>query len=136
MKLKIHSTSNALYLDNRVNQYDLLEILGTGSTATVYLAKDNLKNINVAIKHFKRKRSSLASFRNEIAIFKKLHHPNLIKLFEVLQTEDKNLNLFMVFELCKGGPITSLSLPLDLDYSRDIFIQIVYGVEYRLPLLI
>ena len=41
-----------------------------------------------------KKNDSLAPLKKEIAILKKLDHPNIIKLYEVLEAE-KNDSIFM-----------------------------------------
>ena len=41
-------------------------------------------------------------FDGEIAILKKLDHPNIIKIYE---TFEENKNYFLVTELCKGGEL-------------------------------
>ena len=42
------------------------------------------------------------SFKYEINILKKLDHPNIIKLYEIF--EDNN-RYYLVTELCKGGEL-------------------------------
>ncbi|KAI9104836.1 kinase-like domain-containing protein [Phlyctochytrium arcticum] len=72
--------------------------------------------------------------RGEIAIFKKLNHDNLIRLYEVLDDPDQD-SLYMVFEICSKGPIMEIrqdepTTPLSEEVSRDIFRQLVLGIEY------
>ncbi|GCB69758.1 hypothetical protein scyTo_0010617, partial [Scyliorhinus torazame] len=67
----------------------------------------------------------------EIAILKKLDHPNIVKLVEVLDdsTEDQ---LHMVFELMSKGPV--MEVPTDNLFSEEqayfYFRDIILGIEY------
>jgi calcium-dependent protein kinase len=44
----------------------------------------------------------MGAFKDEIALLKKLDHPNILKLYEIY--EDKQ-RFFVVTELCKGGEL-------------------------------
>ncbi|KAE8267848.1 hypothetical protein A4X09_0g4495 [Tilletia walkeri] len=72
--------------------------------------------------------------RHEIAILKKLNHPNVVKLYEVLDDPSQD-SLYMVFESCQDGPIIEVHIheqaePLDEDAAREYFAQILLGIEY------
>jgi serine/threonine protein kinase len=72
--------------------------------------------------------------RTEIAILKKLDHPNVVKLYEVLDDPTHD-SLFMVFELCEKGCILDLNMrgqvtPLSIESTRHYFQQLVLGIEY------
>lgn len=90
---------------------------------------------------------------SEVAIMKKLDHPNVVKLFEVLDVQQDD-SLFMsksaflrlkcspmaksvslVVELCRKGPIMSISMgqavePMDEDTARNFFRQMILAIEY------
>lgn len=75
--------------------------------------------------------------REEIAIMKKLNHPNLVQLIEVLDdpTED---SLYMVLEMCKKGVIMKVGLderadPYDEENCRCWFRDLILGIEYCEP---
>ena len=79
--------------------------------------------------------SSLDLIRQEIAIMKKLDHPNVVSLIEVLDdpTED---SLYMVLEMCKKGVVMKVGLdepadPYDDETCRTWFRDMVLGMEYR-----
>ncbi|RMZ76129.1 hypothetical protein DV738_g5132, partial [Chaetothyriales sp. CBS 135597] len=72
--------------------------------------------------------------KEEIAIMKKLHHPNLVSLIEVLDdpTED---SLYMVMEMCKKGVVMRVGLeeradPYPEDTCRYWFRDLILGIEY------
>ncbi|KAJ3157849.1 hypothetical protein HDU89_000228 [Geranomyces variabilis] len=72
--------------------------------------------------------------RGEMAILKKLDHPNVVRLYEVLDDPDQD-SLYMVFELCEKGSIMDVSQdrpisPLDQQEARRIFRQMILGIEY------
>ncbi|KAG0005124.1 hypothetical protein BGZ80_010806 [Entomortierella chlamydospora] len=79
--------------------------------------------------------SPLDLIRGEVAILKKLHHPNIVKLYEVLDVANDD-SMYMVFEYCEKGVLMPVSLTesyanLFSDAEcRDIFQQIVLGIEY------
>ncbi|KAI9296814.1 kinase-like protein [Neoconidiobolus thromboides FSU 785] len=72
--------------------------------------------------------------KGEIAIFKKLHHRNVVKLFEVLDAKGDDM-IYMMFEMCSKGPILNVQLNnefehFDLEKSRYYFKELTLGVEY------
>lgn len=74
----------------------------------------------------------LAKVYREIALLKKLDHPNVVKLVEVLDDPDED-NLYLVFELVERGEILQIPTdkPLDEETVRKNFRDVVMGVEYR-----
>lgn len=77
--------------------------LGAGAFGKVIMAKKKNSDIYRAVKVIPkstiRKKSN---FTNEINILKSLDHPNIIKLYETYQDEEK---YYLIFELCKGGEL-------------------------------
>ncbi|KAI8907222.1 kinase-like domain-containing protein [Gorgonomyces haynaldii] len=76
----------------------------------------------------------LDMIKEEIAILKKLNHPNCIKLYEVLDDPTQD-SIFMVIELCQKGTVMSLDTqrdtqPLKPENVRDYFRQLLLGIEY------
>ncbi|KAI8914823.1 kinase-like domain-containing protein [Powellomyces hirtus] len=72
--------------------------------------------------------------RGEIAILKKLDHPNVVRLYEVLDDPNQD-SLYMVFELCEKGAIMDISLDkptvaLPEAEAHRIFRQMILGIEY------
>uniref|UniRef100_A0A8D0E7B6 calcium/calmodulin-dependent protein kinase n=1 Tax=Salvator merianae TaxID=96440 RepID=A0A8D0E7B6_SALMN len=67
----------------------------------------------------------------EIAILKKLDHPNVVKLVEVLDDPSED-HLYMVFELVKKGPVMEVPnlKPLTEDQARFYFQDLIKGIEY------
>ncbi|CAO1635318.1 unnamed protein product [Parajaminaea phylloscopi] len=76
----------------------------------------------------------LELIRKEIAIMKKLDHPNVLALFEALDDPSRD-ELYIVVEYCPDGPVIDVKLheqtePLSESVARDYFIQILLGIEY------
>lgn len=72
--------------------------------------------------------------KGEIAVMKKLDHPNIVKLYEVLDAPEHD-SLYMVFELC-GPAVMDVGLETEgegvgEEKARDIMRQAVLGMEYR-----
>jgi calcium/calmodulin-dependent protein kinase kinase 2 len=79
--------------------------------------------------------NSLNLIRQEIAIMKKLNHPNVVSLIEVLDDPSEDL-LYMVLEMCKKGVVMKVGLgeradPYDMERCRLWFRDMILGVEYR-----
>lgn len=73
--------------------------------------------------------------KEEIAIMKKLNHPNLVSLIEVLDDPEED-SLYMVLEMCKKGVIMKVGLdevadPYDTEICRCWFRDLILGIEYR-----
>lgn len=66
---------------------------------------------------------------------KKLNHPNLVQLIEVLDDPEED-SLFMVLEMCKKGVIMKVGLGDRMQpYSEENcwcwFRDLILGIEYR-----
>lgn len=63
---------------------------------------------------------------------KKLDHPNVVKLTEVLDDPEDD-NLYMVFELLERGEVLEVptETPLDEKAAWTAFRDVILGLEYR-----
>ncbi|KAK4196698.1 putative calcium/calmodulin-dependent protein kinase [Triangularia verruculosa] len=82
----------------------------------------------------KEEQDPLFLIREEIAVMKKLNHPNLVQLIEVLDDPEED-TLYMVLEMCKKGVIMKVGLgeeakPIDEEQCRHWFRDLILGVEY------
>ncbi|CAM9312051.1 unnamed protein product, partial [Ectocarpus fasciculatus] len=142
-----------------VNNYILLDTLGTGSYGEVKLSKDRNTDKLFAVKIFskdflKKKKQGKTTetyeedIRREIAIMKKLLHPNVLRLFEVL--DDPKVNkMYLVLEYMKRGDLLHFLATRDKESDDTkkkakgdsfppvterelwiIFRQVVQGVKY------
>ncbi|KAJ2699706.1 hypothetical protein FB645_005236 [Coemansia sp. IMI 203386] len=73
--------------------------------------------------------------KTELAISKKLKHPNLVRLYEVLNDSEMDV-LYLVMDLCEKGPIQKLDAEqkLSTKFSPEVahkyFTQALMGLEY------
>ncbi|KAH8895063.1 CMKK2 protein [Thozetella sp. PMI_491] len=79
-------------------------------------------------------KDALFLIREEIAIMKKLNHPNLVQLIEVLDDPEED-SLYMVLEMCKKGVIMKVGLdeaadPYPEEDVRCWFRDLILGIEY------
>jgi len=116
----------------QLNQYIMIKDLGRGAHAKVKLGLNKTDNNLYALKiRNERVRVSEAAVRKEIAILKKLSHPHVLKLHEVIDDSMSN-ELILVLEYAPGGPIFTrfnrvpLSEKVLHGYTRDI----VLGLDY------
>ena len=70
---------------------------------------------------------------------KKLNHPNLVQLYEVLDDRDED-SLYMVLEICKNGVVMKVGLgetaePYPEEQCRHWFRDLILGIEYRTRLV-
>lgn len=79
-------------------------------------------------------KDALFLIREEIAIMKKLNHPNLVRLIEVLDDPEED-SLYMVLEMCKKGVVMKVGLnetapPYSKEECRYWFRDLILGIEY------
>ncbi|KAK1827916.1 kinase-like domain-containing protein [Podospora conica] len=91
---------------------------------------------NVRLSSYKAAEASdsLHLIREEIAIMKKLAHPNLVQLIEVLDDPLED-SLYMVLEMCKKGVVMKVGLnetaePYKEEDCRCWFRDLILGIEY------
>ncbi|XP_031264272.1 CBL-interacting serine/threonine-protein kinase 11-like [Pistacia vera] len=127
-EIEHHVPDNALF-----GKYDLGRLLGCGAFAKVYHARDVRTSQSVAIKIINKKKlsnSNLASnIKREISIMRRLNHPNIVKLYEVLATKTK---IYFVMEFVKGGELFAKVAKgrFTEDLSRKYFQQLISAVGY------
>ena len=86
-----------------LDNYDVIKQLGKGGYGKVYEVRNKTTKELRACKHLsKLDIKNLQKFLKEIEILKKLDHPNIIKLYEVFESER---SLYLIMEECKGGEI-------------------------------
>ena len=78
--------------------------------------------------------NSIDLIKEELAIMKKLNHPNLVSLMEVLDDPSED-SLYMVMEMCKKGVVMKVGLeqradPYPEETCRCWFRDLILGIEY------
>ncbi|KAM9363290.1 serine/threonine-protein kinase MARK1 [Symphorus nematophorus] len=116
-----------------VGNYRLLKTIGKGNFAKVKLARHTLTGREVAIKIIDKTQlnpTSLQKLFREVSVMKILNHPNIVKLFEVIETEK---TLYLVMEYASGGEVFDYLVAhgrMKEKEARAKFRQIVSAVEY------
>ena len=90
------------------DRYERLEQLGKGSFSTVYRGRRALTGQFVSLKVIptgKKTPEELSALRGEVAILRRLDHPNIIALLDVLETPTE---LTLVTELAQGELLETL----------------------------
>lgn len=98
------TTAKSLGVPKFVGRYQIIGKLGQGGMGTVYLAKGEGLEREVAIKAMiatPKNLSSLLRFRREIDLLIGLDHPNLIRVFDAERSKDPNL-FYYVMEYIRG----------------------------------
>lgn len=119
--------------DPHIGKYRLIKTIGKGNFAKVKLAKHELIGKEVAIKIIDKtqlNQGSLQKLFREVKIMKCLDHPNIVKLFEVIQTEK---TLYLVMEYASGGEVFDYLVAhgrMKEKEARAKFRQIVSAVQY------
>ncbi|XP_029014032.1 serine/threonine-protein kinase MARK1 isoform X2 [Betta splendens] len=116
-----------------VGNYRLLKTIGKGNFAKVKLARHTLTGRQVAVKIIDKTQlnpTSLQKLFREVRVMKTLKHPNIVKLFEVIETDR---TLYLVMEFASGGEVFDYLVAhgrMKEKEARAKFRQIVSAVEY------
>lgn len=117
------------------HQYRILEQLGKGHFATVYLCVERATGSQYAAKVFERRSgdsqmSNAETLQQEIALLMGVNHPNLLCLKEAF---DENDGVYLVTELAPEGELFNLIVSktkLSESETRCVFVQLFDGLKY------
>ena len=128
--LKINKESFVTINKGDITQhYEIIKKIGEGGYGKIYRVKNKESGDIRAMKQIlKSKIPDIEKFQNEIKILAMVDHPNIVRLFEVIE-DDKYFNL--VQELCTGGELLSkVQCQLKEKEIARIFNQIMSGIAY------
>lgn len=117
-----------------VGNYELFKKLGQGQYGVVYKARHLTTGKEYAIKTVEKKQlmampKALELFNTETSVMKKFDHPNLLHLFELLETGN---NYYMVISYCNHGDLMEYINkhgPLGENDSIYFLMQIMNGFK-------
>ncbi|XP_036210832.1 serine/threonine-protein kinase MARK1 isoform X3 [Myotis myotis] len=128
-----NSITSAADEQPHIGNYRLQKTIGKGNFAKVKLARHVLTGREVAVKIIDKTQlnpTSLQKLFREVRIMKILNHPNIVKLFEVIETEK---TLYLVMEYASGGEVFDYLVAhgrMKEKEARAKFRQIVSAVQY------
>ncbi|XP_059641304.1 CBL-interacting serine/threonine-protein kinase 5-like [Cornus florida] len=114
-------------------KYEMGRLLGQGTFAKVYYAKNIITGESVAIKVINKdmvmKEGMMDQIKREIAVMRLVRHPNIVEMKEVMATKHK---IFFVMEYIKGGELFAKVLKGKLreDSARKYFQQLISAVDF------
>ncbi|KAL0212776.1 hypothetical protein RCL1_006402 [Eukaryota sp. TZLM3-RCL] len=121
--------SRSMKVLSKIGRYVVSRTLGFGAQAVVKLAFDPVENEYRAVKIIKKSNeAAIASVENEVKALSLLNHSNIIKLFNVIESDDF---VFLILELASGGTLSDYftTMPSDEATVRYYFKQIVNALE-------
>jgi len=131
-------TKEDLLMGDKIDNYEILQVLGEGSFGYVAKAKSRLNHKIYAIKQLNfsnaQKKKEIDLVENEVAILKNMEHPLITKYYKSFK-EGNCLYIVMEFmdngdlgELIKGHK--TLNKPIDEERLWNIFIQALTSLEF------
>ncbi|KAL9362628.1 hypothetical protein Peur_045413 [Populus x canadensis] len=119
---------------NKLGKYQVGRTIGEGTFAKVKHAVDTTNGHQVAIKIMDKNMVMQSDLKNqvqrEIRTMKLLHHPNIVRIHEVIGSKTK---IYMVMEYISGGQLAdklSYAKKLNESEARKIFHQLIDAVDY------
>ena len=118
-----------------IQNYRIGKLIGEGGMGNVYLGSHNHIERKVAIKvlnpNLARNPEIRERFKNEAATLSKLHHPNIVELYDYVESPR---GLFLMMEFAEGLPldryIQEITGPVPENKAVPLFDQILQGVAY------
>jgi serine/threonine-protein kinase CHEK2 len=117
------------------SQYRILQQLGKGHFATVYLCVERSTGFKFAVKKFEKRmgdsqKSQTEGLQQEIAVLMSVSHPNVLCLKDTFNETD---GVYLVLELAAEGELFNWIVTkqkLSEVETRKVFIQLFQGTKY------
>lgn len=116
-----------------MQRYELGRLLGQGTFAKVYYARNLKTGMSVAIKVIDKEKilkvGMIEQIKREISVMRLVRHPNVVELYEVMASKTK---IYFVMEYVKGGELFGKVAKgkLKEDVARRYFQQLISAVDY------
>ncbi|XP_031631737.1 serine/threonine-protein kinase PLK4 [Contarinia nasturtii] len=125
----------SLTIAEKIEDYEILDLLGKGGFACVYRAKCLKSGFEVALKMIDKKimqnSGMVGRVKQEVAIHSKLKHPSILELYTFF--EDANY-VYLVLELAQNGELhrylKESQRVLTETETANILMQVVNGLLY------
>eukprot|EP00053_Salpingoeca_punica_P017974 m.174539 g.174539 ORF g.174539 m.174539 type:complete len:424 (-) comp17330_c0_seq5:188-1459(-) len=120
-----------VYSRKVLQAYDLEDVLGSGNFGVVFLAKCKKTGIKCALKTICKQRvKNQELLDNEIAALRRLDHPNITHLHDVIEDDQF---MYILLEYCSGGELLDYLMAngaLPEQQAAEVFAQIASAVAY------
>nr|XP_043625717.1 CBL-interacting serine/threonine-protein kinase 20 [Erigeron canadensis] len=116
-----------------MNRYELGRLLGHGTFAKVYHARNLKTNKSVAVKVIEKEKvmqnGLIDQIKREISVMRLVRHPNVVQLYEVMASKSK---IYFAMEYVKGGELFNKVAKgrLKEEVARKYFQQLVAAVDF------
>ena len=117
-----------------LSNYKITKILGEGTFSTVKLAINKETGEEIAIKILEKNKiknnKDLKRIEREINMVKNISHPNIAKVFDIKEDEQK---YYFLMEFCENGELFNYIIgkrKLSEEESAYFYYQIINGLEY------
>ncbi|KAG5008452.1 hypothetical protein GLYMA_09G277000v4 [Glycine max] len=116
-----------------MQRYELGRLLGQGTFAKVYHARNLITGMSVAIKVVDKEKilkvGMIDQIKREISVMRLIRHPHVVELYEVMASKTK---IYFVMEHAKGGELFNKVVKgrLKVDVARKYFQQLISAVDY------
>lgn len=126
---------NFMFNGKRISgRYKIIEVIGGGGMANVYLAKDMILDREVAIKmlrlDFANEEEFIKRFQREAQSATSLAHPNIVSIFDVGEEDDI---YYIVMEYVNGMTLKQYiqkHSPISIDKAIDIMSQLTSAISH------
>lgn len=115
-------------------RYELGRVLGHGNFGRVHAARDLRTGRGVAVKVLAKDKvlraGMMEQIKREIAVMKRVSHPNIVELHEVMATRSK---IYLALELVRGGELFARIVRagrVKEDVARRYFRQLISAVDF------
>ena len=117
------------------DKYEIIKEIGSGGFSRCLQVKNKNTGLLYACKELpKKKLSDYEGLMREVNLMIQLDHPNIIKLYEVYETDK---NIYLIMELCTGGELfdrivenTESGVQFTEKQAADIFKQMMSAINY------
>eukprot|EP00562_Extubocellulus_spinifer_P028210 CAMPEP_0178645634 /NCGR_PEP_ID=MMETSP0698-20121128/18934_1 /TAXON_ID=265572 /ORGANISM="Extubocellulus spinifer, Strain CCMP396" /LENGTH=524 /DNA_ID=CAMNT_0020286713 /DNA_START=428 /DNA_END=2002 /DNA_ORIENTATION=- len=124
--------------------YDVVDQIGVGTTCHVFIVREKIKKKKkknaseatsqeagqlYALKKIHKnwvEDDFLEEVRNEVNILRTLHHPNIVRVYDVFESETE---IYIVMEYCSGGDLSSRT-PYKEEESSKIMSNLLSAVAF------
>ena len=120
-------------IGSQINQYKILEKIGSGGQGTVYKALDTKLNRTAVVKvlppELTMKTANFKRFEREAQLCSQLDHPNICTIYDF---HDANGIYYIAMQWVDGKNVRQLvnGRPLELRSALSIGIQVAYALAY------